>query len=40
MKCAKAVQVKQRFDQCPDCESYQLQVVSGDEMRIKELEVE
>ncbi len=40
MKCAKAVQVEQRFDQCPDCESYQLQVVSGDEMRIKELEVE
>jgi len=40
LKCAKAVQVKQRFDQCPDCESYQLQVISGDEMRIKELEVE
>lgn len=40
MKCAKAVQVKQRFDQCPDCESYQLQVVAGDQMRIKELEVE
>lgn len=40
LKCAKAVQVEQRFDQCPDCESYQLQVISGDEMRIKELEVE
>lgn len=40
LKCAKTVQVSQRFDQCPDCESYQLQVVAGDEMRIKELEVE
>lgn len=40
MKCAKTVQVKQRFDQCPDCGSYQLQVVAGDQMRIKELEVE
>ncbi len=40
MQCEKRVQVKQRFDQCPDCGSYQLQVVGGDEMRIKELEVE
>ena len=40
LKCAKTVQVRQRFDQCPDCESYQLQVVAGDQMRIKELEVE
>ena len=40
LKCAKTVRVRQRFDQCPDCESYQLQVVAGDQMRIKELEVE
>ncbi|MBC8209778.1 MAG: hydrogenase maturation nickel metallochaperone HypA [Gammaproteobacteria bacterium] len=40
MQCSKAVNVKQRFDECPDCGSYQLQVTSGDEMRIKELEVE
>ena len=40
MQCAKAVKVKQRFDQCPDCDSYQLQLTGGDEMRIKELEVE
>ena len=40
LQCAKTVQVRQRFDQCPDCESYQLQVVAGDQMRIKELEVE
>ena len=40
MKCSKNVEVSQRFDECPDCGSYQLQVVSGDEMKIKELEVE
>ncbi|PLX44364.1 MAG: hydrogenase maturation nickel metallochaperone HypA [Hyphomicrobiales bacterium] len=39
MHCAKTVAVRQRFDACPDCGSYQLQVTSGDEMRIKELEV-
>jgi len=40
MQCEKNVAVKQRFDTCPECNGYQLQVTSGDEMRIKELEVE
>ena len=40
MKCSKNVEVTQRFDECPDCGGYQLQVVAGDEMKIKELEVE
>ena len=40
MQCAEAVTVKQRYDACPKCESYQLQISSGDEMRIKELEVD
>lgn len=40
MKCSRNVSVKQRFDECPDCGSYQLQVTGGDEMKIKELEVE
>jgi len=40
MQCARSVNIKQRFDACPDCGSYQLQVTGGDEMRIKELEVE
>ena len=40
MQCAKTVSVEQRFDACPDCGSYQLQVTGGEEMKIKELEVE
>ncbi len=40
MQCRKKVWVSQRFDACPDCGSYQLQVTGGDEMKIKELEVD
>ncbi len=40
MLCAKTVAISQRFDACPDCGSHQLQVTAGDQMRIKELEVE
>lgn len=40
MQCSKNVAVKKRFDECPDCGSYQLQITGGDEMKIKELEVE
>ncbi len=39
MQCGKKVPLKQRFDACPDCGGYQLQVTGGEEMRIKELEV-
>ena len=38
--CEKNVVVQQRFDACPDCGSYQLQVIGGDQLRVKELEVE
>ncbi|MEW8690760.1 MAG: hydrogenase maturation nickel metallochaperone HypA [Candidatus Thiodiazotropha endolucinida] len=40
MQCSKPVQVAARYEACPACGSYQLQVTGGDEMRIKELEVE
>ena len=40
MLCSQHVPVRQLFEACPDCGSYQLQVTAGDEMRIKELEVE
>ncbi len=38
--CSKTVTIKQRYDECSDCGSYQLQVTGGDEMKIKQLEVE
>ena len=40
LNCAQTVTVQQRYDACPYCGSYQLQVTRGEEMRIKELEVE
>lgn len=40
MQCAKTVPVHQRFDACPDCGSYQLQVTGGEDLKIRELEVE
>lgn len=40
MQCQKTVPTHRRFDPCPECGGFQLQVTGGDEMRIKELEVE
>ena len=37
--CAKTVLIRQRFDACPHCGGYELQVTGGEELRIKELEV-
>ncbi|MEH6471435.1 MAG: hydrogenase maturation nickel metallochaperone HypA [Halopseudomonas sp.] len=38
--CEKQFDYSARYDPCPHCQGYQVQMVSGDEMRIKELEVE
>ena len=40
MNCAETVSIVERYDACPRCGTYELQVTGGDEMRIKELEVE
>ena len=40
MPCSRNVTVGQLYDLCPHCGSHQVQVNSGDQMRIKELEVE
>jgi hydrogenase nickel incorporation protein HypA/HybF len=40
MQCMKPVAIKHLFDACNDCGSHQLQVTGGEEMRIKELEVD
>ncbi|MCU7945829.1 MAG: hydrogenase maturation nickel metallochaperone HypA [Candidatus Thiodiazotropha sp. (ex Cardiolucina cf. quadrata)] len=40
MQCSQSVQVSARYEACPECGSYQLHVTGGEEMRIKELEVD
>lgn len=40
MECLQTVQLQQRYDECPLCGSYRLQIHNGEQMRIKELEVE
>jgi hydrogenase nickel incorporation protein HypA/HybF len=40
MPCGRNVAVTELYDVCPECGSHQLQVNGGDQMRIKELEVE
>ncbi len=39
-RCAREVEIAQFYAACPYCGEQQLQVNSGDQMRIKELEVE
>lgn len=39
LQCQKKVEINQRYDSCPLCESHQLQIINGQQMRIKELEV-
>ncbi|WP_419797957.1 MAG: hydrogenase maturation nickel metallochaperone HypA [Terasakiella sp.] len=38
--CAEELEITSRIAQCPKCGSYKLHVSGGDEMRVKELEVE
>lgn len=37
--CAENKSIQQRYDACPDCGGNHLQVVSGNELKIKEIEV-
>lgn len=39
LHCENTVTIRQYFDACPGCGSHRLQVQSGDELQIKELEV-
>ncbi len=39
LPCGGTVEIDQRFDPCPRCGGYQLQVTGGEELRVKELEV-
>ncbi|WP_319531241.1 hydrogenase maturation nickel metallochaperone HypA [uncultured Cohaesibacter sp.] len=40
MQCSKPTEVAARYDACPDCGSYQVEITGGDELRIKDMEVE
>jgi hydrogenase nickel incorporation protein HypA/HybF len=40
MECARNVAVTARYEPCPNCGSFQIEVTGGEEMRVKELEVE
>ncbi len=40
LACSRSVEIRQRYEPCPACGSYQLQVTGGEDMRVKELEVE
>jgi hydrogenase nickel incorporation protein HypA/HybF len=40
LNCHATVSIRRRYDSCTHCGSYQLQVTGGDELRIKDLEVE
>jgi len=38
--CGESVEIGQRFDPCPKCGGFPLQITGGEELRVKELEVE
>lgn len=40
LECADVVVIQARYQPCPVCESWHLQVTGGDDLKIKELEVE
>lgn len=40
LACSQSVAIHARFDACPLCGKHQVQVSSGDEMRVAELEVD
>lgn len=39
-ECSKEFAYQARYEPCPHCGGFQVQMTGGDEMRIKELEVE
>lgn len=40
MQCGRQVEISERFDPCPHCGSFGLKITGGQEMRVRELEVE
>lgn len=40
LDCGKSVPLAERFGACPECGRHHVQMTAGDELRVKELEVE
>ena len=40
LDCAETVALAERFGACPQCGGYRVQMTAGDELRVKEIEVE
>lgn len=40
MDCGKTVALAERFAPCPECGGFHVQMTAGDEMRVREIEVE
>jgi hydrogenase nickel incorporation protein HypA/HybF len=40
LSCEQSIIISQRYDPCPECGGFLLQITGGEEMIIKELEVE
>jgi hydrogenase nickel incorporation protein HypA/HybF len=40
MNCGEAVSISERYDACPQCRSYELQISGTDTLRVTSLEVE
>ena len=38
--CGKTVAIAERFSACPDCGGFHVQMTAGDELRVREIEVE
>ena len=40
LDCGKNVMLTERFGACPECGRYRVQMTGGDELRVREIEVE
>jgi hydrogenase nickel incorporation protein HypA/HybF len=40
LDCGKTVPIAERFDACPECGGCHVQMTEGDELRVREIEVE
>jgi len=40
LDCGKTVPIAERFGACPECGGYQVKMTGGDDLRVREIEVE